>query len=347
MGKKKVLVAMSGGVDSSVAAALLKAEGFEVIGATLNLTGIHSPEGIKFVQEVSQKLEIPHFIFDLSVEFKREVVDFFCKEYLSGRTPSPCIVCNQKIKFGTLLARAREMGAEYFASGHYAQSVYDDTKDRVLLKKGKDTKKDQSYFLFALGQDQLRSVVFPLGGLTKTEVRERAKKIGLKVFDKPESQEICFIPDNNYKNFIKSRFPNLNQKGPIVSTEGKILGEHQGIFTLTVGQRKGLRIGRGMPFYVISLDKATNTVTVGSKEEAFRKELMVSRLNWISLMSLDKSIELNVRVRYKHKESPARITPLSQKSVRVEFLKPQMSITPGQAAVFYDGDTVVGGGWIE
>ena len=286
MRKKKVLVAMSGGVDSSVAAFLLKAEGFEVVGATLNLTNLTSPEGINIAQEVAQKLNLPHFVLDLSKEFEQEIVDLFCQEYLSGRTPNPCIVCNQKIKFGSLLTRARELGADYLATGHYARMVHDAARSRFLLKKGKDSRKDQSYFLFALSQDQLGSVIFPLGKMTKTEVREKAKEIGLQVFDKPESQEVCFIPGNNYKNFIKSRFPSLNEKGSIVSTEGKILGEHQGIFSLTVGQRKGLKIAKGFPLYVISLDKATNTAVVGRKEETFRKELIVSRTNWISLKSL-------------------------------------------------------------
>jgi len=347
MRKKKVLVAMSGGVDSSVAAALLKAEGFEVFGVTLNLTNLASPEGINFAQEVAQKLDIPHFVFDFSKKFEQEIIYFFCQEYLSGRTPNPCIVCNQKIKFGSLLTRARELGADYLATGHYARMVHDDIRGRFLLKKGKDSRKDQSYFLFALSQDQLGSVIFPLGEMTKTEVKEKAKEIGLKVFDKPESQEVCFVPDNNYKNFIKSRFPTLNEKGSIVSTEGKILGEYQGIFSLTVGQRKGLKISRGFPLYVVSLDKTINTVVVGSKEETFRKELIVSQINWVSLKSLDKPVEANVRVRHQHRESPARITPLSEGRVGVDFFKPQMAITPGQAAVFYDEDAVMGGGWIE
>jgi len=201
MRKKKVLVAMSGGVDSSVAVALLKAEGFEVVGATLNLTNYTSPEGINFAQEVAKKLDVPHFVLDLTKEFDQEIVDFFCQEYLSGRTPNPCIVCNQKIKFGSLLTRAQELGADLLATGHYARMVHDDARGRFLLKKGKDLRKDQSYFLFALSQDQLGSVIFPLGERTKTEVKKKAKEIGLKIFDKPESQEICFVPGNNYKKF--------------------------------------------------------------------------------------------------------------------------------------------------
>jgi len=338
---------MSGGVDSSVAAALLKTEGFEVVGATLILTDQVFSEGINFAQDVAKKLDIPHFVLDLTKEFEHEIVDFFCKEYLSGRTPNPCIVCNKKIKFGFLLTRARALGADYLATGHYAKVVYDDATGRFFLKKGKDAKKDQSYFLFALRQSQLTPVVFPLGKMTKTEVKEKAKEIGLQVFDKPESQEVCFIPGNNYKNFIKGRFPRLNEKGPIVSTEGKILGEHQGIFSLTVGQRKGLKIAKGFPLYVISLDKATNAAVVGRKEETFRKELIVSQTNWVSIKSLDIPMEVKVRIRNQHQESPARIIPLSEGRVGVEFFKPQMAVTPGQAAVFYDEDTVVGGGWIE
>ena len=338
---------MSGGVDSSVAAALLKAEGFEVVGATLILTDHVFSEGIKAAQEIAQQLDIPHFVVDLTHEFEHKIVDFFCKEYLSGRTPNPCIVCNQKIKFGLLLNRARELGADYLATGHYSRVFRDNIRNRFLLKKGNDGKKDQSYFLFALSQDQLEPAIFPLGEMTKAEVKEKAKEIGLKVFNKPESQEICFIPGNNYKNFIKSHFPGLKEKGPIVSTQGKVLGEHQGIFSLTIGQRKGLKIAKGFPLYVVSLDRATNTAVVGEKEETFRKGLIVSRTNWVSIKSLDKPMEVKVRVRHQHQESPARIIPLSEGRVGIEFFKPQMAITPGQAAVFYDGDMVVGGGWIE
>lgn len=333
-----------------MAAALLQSQGFEVIGITLNLFPKDSYTKritIAKAKKVAKKLTIPHYIFDVSQEFERQVVNPFCQEYLCGRTPNPCVFCNWKIKFGILLSQARTIGVRYLATGHYARVMYDNTRSRFILKKGIDLKKDQSYFLFALSQDQLRSVIFPLGELTKSEVREKAKQIDLKVFERPESQDICFIPDNNYIKFLSNRFPDLTRTGPIVLTNGEILGEHKGIFFFTIGQRRGLNVARGYPLYVVSLDKATNTVVVGRKEETYRKELTVSRVNWIAIRSLDKPLELKVRIRYQHREYPARVIPLTGKRVKVEFFKPQMAITPGQVAVFYDGDTVVGGGWID
>ena len=356
MSKKKIIVAMSGGVDSSLTAALIKSQGYDTVGITLNLyPGVNKAssfqgenlQGVEYAREVARRLNIPHYLFDVREEFEEKIIDSFCREYLSGRTPNPCIFCNERIKFGTLLAHARRQGADHVATGHYARVVYDETKGRFLLKKGKDLQKDQSYFLFSLSQDQLRSVVFPLGELTKSEVRQKAEDLGLKVSDKPESQEICFIPDNDYVTFLKSRYSELQRTGPIVSTRGDVLGEHNGIFSFTIGQRRGLNIAQGYPLYVISLDKATNTVVVGRKEETYRNELTASRLNWISIGSLKKPVELKARIRYQHREKRARVTPLSEERVRVKFFQPQMAITPGQAVVFYDGDTVIGGGWVD
>ncbi len=356
MGKKKVLVAMSGGIDSSLAAALIKSQGYETIGVTLKLfpemnkNGFSSQKRIKGIEsaaEVARKLRIPHYVFDVHEEFEKEIIETFCREYLLGRTPNPCIFCNEKIKFGILLDRARKMGIDYVASGHYARVVYDDIKGRFILKKGKDPQRDQSYFLFSLNQDQLRAVLFPLGEIRKSEVRKRAKEFGLNLSDRPESREICFIPGNNYTNFIKTRFPHIDEVGPIISTQGEVLGEHKGIFSFTIGQRKGLNIAQGYPLYVIALDRNTNTVVVGRKEEVYRNTLTASRINWIGIEALSKPIELKARIRYRHPEGHARVIPLSVGRVKVEFYQPQLAVTSGQAVVFYNGDTVVGGGWID
>ena len=356
MKKRKVIVAMSGGVDSSLTAALVKSQGYETIGVTLKLTpevnGSGFPngkslKGVGYAAGVAKKLNIPHYVIDVHKEFEEEVIERFCREYLSGRTPNPCIFCNKRIKFGTLLNLVRRLGGDYMATGHYARAGYDNTKGRFFLKKGKDSHKDQAYFLFSLSQDQLGSVIFPLGEFSKAEVRLKAKEFGLTVADKPESQEICFIPDNNYVKFIKSRFSEVPGAGPIISSKGDVLGEHNGIFSFTVGQRRGLNVAQGYPLYVVSLDKNTNTVVVGRKEETFRKAFNASRINWIAIDSLNHPIELRARIRYRHPENQARIIPISKDRVRVEFSQPQMAITPGQAVVFYDGDTVVGGGWID
>lgn len=345
---------MSGGVDSSLAAALIKSQGYDVIGVTLRLLSANEDalnrkalKGIEDAEKVARILDIPHQVFDAREEFEQKVVQPFSQEYLSGRTPNPCVYCNRNIKFGALLAHARKMGAEHVATGHYARVMYDEEKGRFLLKKGKDARKDQSYFLFSLSQDQLRSVIFPLGELTKTEVKERAKEYGLGVFERKESQEICFIPDNDYKKFIKNRFPEAGGNGPIVATDGALLGRHHGIFSFTIGQRKGLNIAKGHPLYVVSLDKDTNTVFVGRKEETGRKELTASRVNWIATESLREPLTIKARIRYRNPENPARVLPLSKETVRVEFFGLQVAITPGQAVVFYEEDSVVGGGWID
>jgi len=356
MKKKKVIVAMSGGVDSSLTAALVKSRGYDTMGITLKLSPGEgkggsfrgkSQKGIEDATVVARKLNIPHRVFDVRQEFEEKVIERFCREYLSCRTPNPCILCNASIKFGALLSHARTQGADYVATGHYARVAYDAIKGRFLLKKGKDLQKDQSYFLCSLNQDQLRSVMFPLGEFTKSEVREKAHGFGLTVSDKPESQEICFIPDNDYVAFIKSRYAEQERPGPIVSTKGDVLGEHKGIFSFTIGQRKGLNIAQGYPLYVISLDEHTNSVVVGRKEEAFRQSLTASRINWIAMESLPNPIALKARIRYRHSENAARVIPLSPDQVRVEFNQPQLAITPGQAVVFYDGDIVMGGGWID
>jgi len=347
---------MSGGVDSSLTAALLKTQGYDTTGITLNLLPAagkgkgfrgQSRKGVEDARSAAHKLGIPHRVLDVSQEFEEKVIARFCREYLSCRTPNPCILCNESIKFGALLGYARTQGADYMATGHYARVAYDATRGRFLLKKGKDLHKDQSYFLCALNQDQLRSVLVPLGEFTKSEVREKAQRYGLEVSDKPESQEICFIPDNDYVAFIKNRYPEHQRAGLIVSTTGEVLGEHHGVFSFTIGQRKGLNIAQGYPLYVVALNEKTNSVVVGRKEEALRRSLTASRINWIAMEPPAHPLALRARIRYRHAESAARVVPLSRDQVRVAFKHPQLAVTPGQAVVFYDGDTVMGGGWID
>lgn len=355
MRKETVAVAMSGGVDSAVTAALLQAEGFEVIGLTLRLLppeaegalwGRARGGAVEEAAEIAARLGIPHEVVDAHGAFEREVVSPFCRSYLSGRTPNPCVVCNEKIKFGVLLNKAKKTGASYLATGHYARVVYGGSGRRCLLKKGKDPSRDQSYFLFTLSQEQLGSVLFPLGELSKAEARAKAAALGLLCGGKAESREICFIPDNDYAGFIARRFPEAQQRGPIVRADGTVVGEHQGLFCFTIGQRKGLRVSRGHPLYVIRLDTSRNAVVVGTREEALRRTLLVEQVNWIDKDSPQEEMDLAVKIRYRHPESPARVMPLPDGSVIVEFQEPQVAVTPGQAAVFYRDDTVVGGGWI-
>ena len=342
---------MSGGVDSSVTAALVKEQGYDTIGVTLNLAVESSFEkmqsAIDSAREAARRLNIPHHVLDLRTAFEEKVVTVFCEEYRCGRTPNPCVVCNRDIKLGGLFRKARNLGGDYVATGHYAQVMYDELRGRYLLKKGKDGRKEQSYFLAMLRQDQLGSVLFPLGGMTKAAVREKAKALGLPVYDRRGSQEVCFIPDNDHESFIKARIPDLVRPGDIVSTGGKVLGSHQGIHAFTIGQRKGLNVPQGYPVYVVGLNSETNTVVVGKKDETFQTKLIAKGLNWIAFDSLQEPLDVHARIRYRNREQPARVFPLVDGSVRVEFIEPQMAVTPGQAVVFYDGDTVVGGGWIE
>ena len=352
----KVAVAMSGGVDSSVAAALLKEQGYQVSGVTMKIEAgeVFSGEGrrhgcygpgeekdIEDARKVAQTLGIPFYVFDLRQEYKAEVLDYFCHEYLSGRTPNPCIKCNRQIKFDALVEKARDSGIEfdYFATGHYVRTEYDESKHRYLLKKARDLTKDQSYFLFSLSQGQLGRSLFPVGDYTKEVVRKMASDFGLGVDKKPESQD--FIA-GGYFPLVKAAQP-----GPILDKTGNMLGEHRGVSFYTVGQRKGLGISAKEPLYVTDINLERNAIIVGSKEELYHDELIASGLNWIAIERLQQPADVKTKIRYRHQEAEAVIAPLDEDKVYIRFKEPQMAITPGQAVVFYDDDTVIGGGTVE
>lgn len=354
METKRVVVAMSGGVDSSVAAALLLKEGFEVIGVTMRLwpkelcrkhkeRSCCSLDDIEDARRVANRLGMRFFVMNFEKEFKKEVIDYFVSEYLSGRTPNPCILCNNRIKFGTLLKAAAQLGADFVATGHYAR-IYKGSGKKNFLMEGLDKAKDQSYVLFGLTRFQLSKSLFPLGGFKKNKVRRIAQELGLPVFDKLDSQEVCFLPDNSYKSFISKMVgPSL---GRIEDADGRFLGWHNGFWNFTIGQRRGLGVACGKPIYVISIDRDSNTVIVGERSEVKRKKFVVERVNWI-IEPKDKILETEVKIRYNHKKSKAKLNRTSKDIVEVEFKKPQEAITPGQAAVFYDGEYVLGGGWIK
>lgn len=353
----KIVAAMSGGVDSSVAAAMLVRKGYDVIGATFRMwpkeecgasfeRACCSLEAVTRARAVAEDLKIPYYVLDFSSDFKREVIDYFCSEYLRGLTPNPCIVCNAKIKFGKLLEKARELGAELVATGHYANVNYDKRRRRYLLKEGKDKAKDQSYFLFGLSQDQLRCAVFPLGNFTKKKTRALAKKLKLVTFNTVSSQDICFVQDLEYAEYIRKR-PGIEIKqGEIVDKNGGVIGRHKGIPYYTIGQRRGLGIAHKEPLYVTGIDIKNNRVIVGPKDEVMKKGLIADRMNWIAIERLDKPMAVSARIRYNHKNAKAVVTKIGDDAVRVDFSEPQGSPTPGQAVVFYDKDVVVGGGWI-
>ena len=353
-------MAMSGGVDSSVTAALLKQDGYQVIGATMQIWPSNdlAEEAHKFggccgfdaaseANSVAHKIGIPHYVMNFRNEFAQKVITNFCREYSLGRTPNPCIRCNEHIKFDALLNRAKELDADLIATGHYTRIEYDEENDRYLLKKGVDHTKDQSYVLYTMSQNQLKHSLMPLGVFTKEKVRQVARELGLSVADKAESQEICFIPDDNYSRFLREYMPEMAKPGPILDREGNTLGEHRGILFYTIGQRKGLGISAKKPLYVVAIDRGRNAIIVGSKEDVYSVELIAADINWIAKQSLKQPLELKAKIRYRHREADAVITSISSREAHVKFKQPQMAITPGQAIVFYDKDTVVGGGTIE
>jgi len=357
MAKKRVVVAMSGGVDSSTTAWLLKEKGYDVIGATMCI-GTTGREGegparccglsdIEDARRVALQVGIPFYVFHLREEFEREIIDYFCEEYRRGRTPNPCILCNEKMKFGSFLRKALELGADFLATGHYARLQFDEGAGQHLLKKGLDRKKDQSYVLFSLSQDQLRYVLFPLGEYRKEEVRQRAFETGLRVHDKPESQEVCFIHEASYHSFLKERLRESIEPGPIVDHKGNVLGKHKGIPFYTIGQRRGLHLAKGKPLYVVGIDRSENALIVGEEPEVYKNTFVVNSANSITSDKQTASFEAQVKIRYNHPGSEAVISPKGSGELEVKFKTPQKAITPGQAAVFYDGETVIGGGWIK
>ncbi len=347
-GNKKVLLGMSGGIDSSVAAYLLQQDGYEVVGATLKMfkdSNCSTAQINTDAKKVSDFLNIEYHTFDVQKDFNKYVIEYFISEYESGRTPNPCVICNRYVKFEGLLEKANQLGIDYISTGHYASVEGRD--GRYLLKKGVDSKKDQSYFLYNLNQEQLSRVIFPLGKYSKEEVKEIAKKVNLPTKSKAESQEICFIKDNDYKKYISQESNTVLPEGEFVDTQGNILGYHRGILNYTIGQRRDLGISTGEPMYVLSIDADSNQIVLGSNNELFSKELTVKNLNWIIFDTLKESMEVKSKIRYGATEADSVIHPIEEGKVEVIFSQPQRAITRGQAIVFYKNNLVVGGGIIE
>jgi len=365
----KIAVAMSGGVDSSAAAAILKEQGHELVGFTMQLwnqnRGISVDENgeplpsrccslddVYDARRVAEELGFPFYVLNLEREFERDVVQPFVNSYLNGETPIPCVACNSRLKFASLDRLAGSLGCEKVATGHYARVEYDAETSRYRLLRGRDSQKDQSYFLWELTQDQLSRSMFPLGEMSKPDAREAARRNELAVAEKSESQEICFVPDGDYAGFIdrylaaEQQDDRLPGAGEIVSTSGEIIGEHAGIHRYTIGQRRGIGISGAQPLYVTGIDSANNRIVVGNHDELLREEFTAAGVNWIASDNPDGPVQAEVRVRYRHTAAPATITPLRDNRAFVRFEDPQPAITPGQATVFYRGDEVVGGGWI-
>jgi tRNA-specific 2-thiouridylase len=334
---------MSGGVDSSVAAALLKEAGHDVTGVTMKIT--NDSRAGTCAAAVAERLGIPHHIIDLRDIFMSKIITYFCEEYRRGRTPNPCILCNKYIKFGTLWEEAEKLGAEMLATGHYTR-IEKDNHGRYFLKKGRDKNKDQSYFLCQLTQEQLSHTMFPVGNLTKEEVRKIAVELRLPAISRPESQEICFIPDNDHAAFVGEYTTEAITPGPIRDEAGRTLGQHQGIASYTIGQRKGLGIAAAEPLYVTTIEPERNTVIVGTKGKTYSTELIADNLNWIAIDAPEYPIKVKAKLRYRHTAAKVTVIPQDDDTVYVKFNEPQMAITPGQAIVFYDGEKVAGGGTI-
>ena len=354
--RPRVLVGMSGGVDSSVAVWLLKEQGYEVVGVTMKVwpqdcmsraeDKCCGPQAIADARGVAHALGVAHYVVDEAEAFERQVIDYFTAEYQAGRTPNPCVMCNEKVKFGNLWTKAKAIGAEYIATGHYA--IVDHHPGRSVLRKGKDPRKDQSYFLFSLRQEQLSRSLFPLGGMEKHEIRAIARKLGLKTADKVDSQEICFVPGNDYKAFLKSHLGDVKfQAGGIFDKAGNRLADHDGIEMFTIGQRKGLPGGSPRPMYVIDIDPESRSVIVGEAEDLVVESFEMDHCHWNTPLAEDGApFECSVKIRYAHPAAEATIHPQSNGCATVRLRIPQRAVTPGQAAVCYAGDAVLGGGWI-
>lgn len=354
----RVVVAMSGGVDSSVAAGWLKEQGYDVIGISLQLHDMKESTDNEFgtccslsdisdARRVAEKIGIPFYVSNMEEEFEEAVIENFVQEYLNGRTPNPCVKCNEKVKFRQLMDWALDLGADFLATGHYAKTRLNPDTGECELLKGDDDQKDQSYFLFPMKQKDLARTLFPVGTFDKTYVRELARRYGLGVASKPDSQEICFVQAKSYRDFIEEEVPKeLLRPGNIVDTSGKVLAQHPGLHAFTIGQRKGLGAYSSEPLYVLELRGATNEVVVGPESHLFRKSATVSHMNWLN-QSLERTMKLSAKIRYRAKESPVEATPLEGNRIEVKFDIPQRAITPGQALVLYDGPRVVGGGWID
>jgi len=364
--KQRVLLGMSGGVDSSVAGYLLREQGYQVIGVTMKVwpqdcisraeDKCCGPQAVADARAVAHSLGIPHYVVDEADQFERLVIDYFSSEYQAGRTPNPCVMCNEKLKFGNLWRKAAALSCDYIATGHYAiiehQKEPTNGRDRAVLRKGVDSRKDQSYFLFSLRQAQLLRALTPLGKMVKPQIREIAHSLGLKVADKIDSQEICFVPGNDYKEFLRSYLgENEFHRGEIYDVDGNFIAEHDGIELFTIGQRKGLPGGSPRPRYVVDLDPETNRVIVGDGDDLICDEFEIDRVNWhpaagVDDSSCDDEIEAVVKIRYSHPGTGAILKPLENGRAHVRLREPQRAVTPGQAAVFYQGDLVLGGGWI-
>jgi tRNA-specific 2-thiouridylase len=363
-----IAVAMSGGVDSSTVAAMLRADGYDLVGLTMQLWNQRRlagregmPEAVQGrccslddvydARRVAQTIGIPYYVVNHEQRFEQEVVRPFVSEYLSGRTPIPCSLCNNHLKFDQLLITARQIGADRLATGHYARIEFDSAGGRWLLKRAVDSSRDQTYFLFGLTQEQLSRTLFPLGGLLKSEVREIARRHGLALADKPDSQEICFVPGGDYKKFLDAYLAEQGEMlphtgGELVTSGGEVLGAHSGIHNFTVGQRKGLGVATGSPLYVLQINGERRQVVVGDGDQLYSPTLRARRVNWIALERPGAALRLGIKIRHRHQPAQATVEPVGADEVMVTFDQPQRAITPGQAAVFYDGDIVVGGGWI-
>jgi tRNA-specific 2-thiouridylase len=364
--KQRVLLGMSGGVDSSVAGYLLREQGYEVIGVTMKVwpqdcisraeDKCCGPQAVADARGVAHSLGIPHYVVDEADQFEQTVINYFASEYQAGRTPNPCVMCNEKLKFGNLWGKAEALGCDYIATGHYAIIEHSvagvGDPGHAILRKGIDPRKDQSYFLFSLRQPQLRRALTPLGTMLKPQIREIARSLGLKVADKIDSQEICFVPGNDYKAFLRSHLDEKEfHRGEIYDVDGNFLGQHEGIEFFTIGQRKGLPGGSARPRYVVDLDAQTNRVIVGEADDLVCDEFEIDRVNWhpvagVGDSSYNGQVKAEIKIRYSHPGTKATVTPLENNRARICLHEPQRAVTPGQAAVIYDGDAVIGGGWI-